>query len=140
MPLQDRERQKGRRKDGKKKGRRRKQLACVEDMDPDLVCTRGLHLDILDLEWLACTPAYGCLALDDLSRSSGHGPDISPLEQPCRWRGDYRTAQAWPHRDTSHPSPVRATRSRSICQMFVRVRPARLRDAISLIIDPIVSD
>jgi hypothetical protein len=30
---------------------------------------RGFDLDFLDLEWLACAPAYGGLALDDLSRS-----------------------------------------------------------------------
>ena len=49
-----------------------KQLACVENLDPDFVCTRGFDLDFLDLEWLACTPAYGGLALDDLSGSFGH--------------------------------------------------------------------
>jgi|HubBroStandDraft_3_1064219.scaffolds.fasta_scaffold1523684_1 hypothetical protein len=49
-----------------------KQLACVENLDSDFVCTRGFDLDVLDLEWLACTPAYGGLALDDLSGSFGH--------------------------------------------------------------------
>ena len=48
-------------------------LACVENFDSDFVCTRGFDLDIIDLEWLACTPAYGGLALDDLSGSFGHG-------------------------------------------------------------------
>ena len=47
-------------------------LACVENLDSDLVCARGLHLDIFELEWLACTPAYGSLALDDLSFSFRH--------------------------------------------------------------------
>ena len=47
-------------------------LACVENLDSDLVCARGFHLDILELEWLACTPAYGSLALDDLSFSFRH--------------------------------------------------------------------
>jgi hypothetical protein len=36
------------------------------------VRARGFNLDVLDLEWLACTPAYGGLALDDLSGSFGH--------------------------------------------------------------------
>jgi len=49
-----------------------KQLACVENSDSDFMCTRGFDLDVLDLEWLACTPAYGGLALDDLSGSFGH--------------------------------------------------------------------
>lgn len=49
-----------------------KQLACVENLDSDFMCTRGFDLDVLDLEWLACTPAYGGLALDDLSGSFGH--------------------------------------------------------------------
>jgi hypothetical protein len=47
-------------------------LACVENLDSDLVCARGFHLDIFELEWLACTPAYGSLALDDLPFSSRH--------------------------------------------------------------------
>lgn len=47
-------------------------LACVENLDSDLVCAGGLHFDIFDLEWLACTPAYGGLAFDDLSCSIGH--------------------------------------------------------------------
>jgi hypothetical protein len=37
------------------------------------VCARRFHLDILDLEWLACAPAHCGLALDDLSGSFGHG-------------------------------------------------------------------
>ncbi len=48
------------------------QLARVEDLDSDLVCARGFHLDILEFEWLACTPAYGRFALDDLSCSFRH--------------------------------------------------------------------
>lgn len=44
-------------------------LACVENLDSDLVCARGFHLDIFELEWLACTPAYGSLALDHFSFS-----------------------------------------------------------------------
>lgn len=48
----------------------REQLACVENLDSDLVCARGLHLDILEFEWLACTPAHGGLAFNDLSCSS----------------------------------------------------------------------
>ena len=47
-------------------------LACVENLDSDLVCARGFHLDIFELEWLACTPAYGSLALDDFSFSFRH--------------------------------------------------------------------
>src|SRR6266404_5584271 len=49
-----------------------KQLACVENLDSDLVCARRFHLDILKFEWLACTPAHGSLALDDLSCSFRH--------------------------------------------------------------------
>jgi len=49
-------------------------LACVEDFDSDLMCARGFHLDLLDLEGLAWTPAHGGLALDHLSRSFRHEP------------------------------------------------------------------
>ena len=52
-------------------------LACVEDFDSDLVCARGFHLDLLDLEGLAWAPAHGGLALDHLSRSFGHDPVIT---------------------------------------------------------------
>jgi hypothetical protein len=55
----------------------REQLACVENLDSDLVCARGLHLDILEFEWLARTPAYGGLAFDDLSYSFRHDSAIA---------------------------------------------------------------
>jgi hypothetical protein len=47
-------------------------LACVENLDSDLVCARGFHLNVFDLELLACTPAYGSLALDNLPFSFRH--------------------------------------------------------------------
>lgn len=53
------------------------ELACVENFDSDLVCARGFHLDLLDLEGLAWTPAHGGLALDHLSRSFGHDSGIT---------------------------------------------------------------
>ena len=55
---------------------RGKELACVKNLDSDLVCARGLHLDILNLERFACTPAYSSLAFDDLACSLGHGSDV----------------------------------------------------------------
>jgi hypothetical protein len=55
-----------------------KLFACVEDLDSDFMCTRRFDLNIFDLERLARTPAYGGLALDDLSGSFGHGnPDTT---------------------------------------------------------------
>jgi len=68
-----------------------KKHACVENLDSDFVCARGLHLDILDLERLACTPAHGSLAFDDLSRSFRHDDDLISLATdgvrgfPLRW-------------------------------------------------------
>jgi hypothetical protein len=52
-------------------------LACVEDFDSDLMRARGFHLDLLDLEGFAWTPAHGGLALDHLSRSFGHDLGIT---------------------------------------------------------------
>lgn len=59
----------------------REQLACVENLDSDLVCARGLHLDILEFEWLACTPAYGGLAFNDISFSCHDSSDLAGLSQ-----------------------------------------------------------
>jgi hypothetical protein len=47
-------------------------LACVENLDSDLVSARGLYLDIFDFEWLAGTPAHCSLAFYDLSCSLRH--------------------------------------------------------------------
>ena len=44
----------------------------MKDTDADFVSLRGCNLDLLDLERLACAPADGGLALDDLT-SGGHG-------------------------------------------------------------------
>jgi len=62
-------------------------LACVENLDSDLVCARGFHLDIFELERLACTPAYGSLALDNFPfsffRHDSSGREaVEPLAQP----------------------------------------------------------
>jgi hypothetical protein len=48
------------------------QPACIENLNSDFMRARGLDLDVLELERLACTPAYGGLALDDLSGGFGH--------------------------------------------------------------------
>ena len=70
--------QKKKKKEKIRKGRCvESELACVENFDSDLVCARGFHLDLLDLEGLAWTPAHGGLALDHLSRSFGHDPGIT---------------------------------------------------------------
>jgi hypothetical protein len=61
-------------------------LACVENLDSDLVCARGFHLDIFELEWLACTPAYGSLALDDFSFSFRHGSSAGGATRPLALR------------------------------------------------------
>ena len=66
-------------------------LACVENFDSDLVCARGFHLDIFEFERLACTPAYGSLALDDLPFSFRHDSahraewshSLAALAVPC---------------------------------------------------------
>ena len=50
----------------------REHLACVKNLDSDLVCARGFHFDIFELKWLTCTPAYGSLALDDFPFSFRH--------------------------------------------------------------------
>lgn len=61
-------------------------LACVENLDSDLVCARGFHLDIFELEWLACTPAYGSLALDDFSFSFRHESSGGGATRPLALR------------------------------------------------------
>lgn len=43
-------------------------LTGVQDVNTDFTGTRGSNLDFLELERLACTPANGGLACDDLAR------------------------------------------------------------------------
>jgi hypothetical protein len=57
-------------------------LACVENFDSDLVCARGFHLNIFDLESLACSPAYGSLALDNLPFSFRHDSSDRAVVEP----------------------------------------------------------
>ena len=76
------------------------------------MCARGSHFDIFKLEWLACTPAYGSLALDDFPFSFRHG-SIRVTEQwshtgataapVFRGRSDYsKSREAGPYRLSRH--------------------------------------
>ena len=86
-------------------------LACVEYFDPDLVCARGFHLDLLDLEGLALTPAHGGLALDHLSRRFGHEILIS-LGRLCSISVGGLTVQYLRKAGPAHiPKPCAATPS-----------------------------
>lgn len=80
-------------------------LACVENLDSDLVCARGFHLDIFELEWLSCTPAYGSLALDDFPFSFRHDlSDRGAIENRATGRQNHFFA--FSHTDSSRgPGP-----------------------------------
>jgi hypothetical protein len=56
------------------------------------VCARGFHLDIFELEWLACTPANGSLALDDFSFSFGHDSSNRAAVEPLERHGGHTGA------------------------------------------------
>jgi hypothetical protein len=72
------------------------------------MCTRGFDLNIFDLEWLACTPAYGGLALDDLSGSFGHGnPDTTRTTLSMAWQLPVKVLGAGLHPSSSFSLPFR---------------------------------
>lgn len=63
------------------KRNRPRSLTGVEDLDAHLVCLGWCDLDVLELEWLACIPADGSLALDNFSSSVGHDSASTSSEE-----------------------------------------------------------
>lgn len=95
-------------------------LTCVENLDSDLVCARVFHLDIFELEWLACTPAYGSLALDDFPFSFRHNSiRVTEPEQCMHSSGVRRRSQIT-------VSPGKPGRLRTL---YLNVLPKRLLQA-----------